>query len=141
MSDIKAPKKPEGYVAKLKKLHSKYKVYKEKKKVEYEAKLERDTMIAQKEAKYHSAVAQRESARARVSKARAVSSPSSSFMGGNFLGGMSGSSGGDSVGMNFLYGSPTPKPSVPKMKKVKRVKRRKSKKGKKKKGRTITVSY
>jgi len=32
--------------------------------------------------------------------------------------------------MNFLYGSPTPKPSVPRKRKVKRVKRRKKSKQK-----------
>ena len=70
MKDIKAPKKPEGYVDKVKRLHGKYKKWKGKRKEAYESSLDKDYVTAQKETKLYQAQASRERAKASVQKAK-----------------------------------------------------------------------
>ena len=70
MKDIKAPKKPEGYVDKVKRLHGKYKAWKGKRQVAYNEKLDKDYITTAKEAKLYGAQASRERAKASAQKAK-----------------------------------------------------------------------
>ena len=129
MSDIKAPRKPKGYIERAKDWNRERL---ERSRKNYAAKLERDTERYGMEAKMYKAQAEKERALGQVRKARPVSSGGGLGMG---LGG-----GGDLFGSMF---GPAPKSSVQQPRsapKRRRVVRRK-KGGRKKKGKSITINY